>query len=586
MGACRQALVVECREVSCKLFHIRLPQKFLAIEANACKVIVSGDYSLAELSTGSFVERGYNGDIMKKFLKTLGALTAAFAIALSVAFAVSAWTEPTAQPPDGNIAAPINVGVFPQTKDGDLTITKLLNTKGLWIGSGGGLVSTTTYSLQNSLLFGVNGKTGAKQYCDENGLNCFSTADVHKLLAIPATGIAITPPALSLKVGATGQLTATISPSDATDQTITWTSSNNAIATVNENGLVSAKAVGSATITAKTANDKTATASVTVSAATISASGISLSPTTLNVKVGNTGTLTATVSPNDAANRTVSWSSSNTDTATVSNGTVACKAAGSATITAKTSDGSNKSATATVNCFDYMVSVITANAGGTFTPSIQYVRDNGTASFTATLDTDYEITSVVLKSGTVQDTTTGRVNATKTKITLKPTSDVVLEVKFSRFAHFAGLTWQNDQNLFLCYNSWAGRNYGYCSAGNGLLTATNQAGGSGAVEYCEFLNADGVTLSTTTRPRIWRLPTKSDFEAITDSTKSNPATQAAGFTANDLYWTQTLDVQDSSYPAYYWASTNGGFNIFLHGFGGGYSGFNYRYGTMRVRCVK
>lgn len=71
----------------------------------------------------------------------------------------------------------------------------------------------------------------------------------------------------SVAVGATKQLTATIEPENADNKTVTWSSSAEEFATVDSNGLVTAVAEGSATITAKTSNNLTATCAVTVNAA-------------------------------------------------------------------------------------------------------------------------------------------------------------------------------------------------------------------------------------------------------------------------------------------------------------------------------
>ena len=144
-----------------------------------------------------------------------------------------------------------------------------------------------------------------------------------------------------MSVGETQTLTATVSPSNATNKTVTWSSSNTSVATVSSSGVVSAKAAGSATITVKT-NDgnKTATCKVTVTTATIAVTSVSLNKSSLSMTVGETQTLTATVLPTNATNKTVTWSSSNTSVATVSSsGTVTAKTAGSATITVTTNDG-------------------------------------------------------------------------------------------------------------------------------------------------------------------------------------------------------------------------------------------------------
>ena len=160
------------------------------------------------------------------------------------------------------------------------------------------------------------------------------------------TGISLNTTSTTIEVGNTYKLTATISPSNATDKTVTWSSSNTSVATVS-GGTVTGKAAGTATITAKTGNGKTATCSVTVKNPIVAVTGISLNTTSTTIEVGNTYKLTATISPSNATDKTVTWSSSNTSVATVSGGTVTGKAAGTATITAKTDNG--KTATCNVS---------------------------------------------------------------------------------------------------------------------------------------------------------------------------------------------------------------------------------------------
>ena len=160
---------------------------------------------------------------------------------------------------------------------------------------------------------------------------------------IEVSGVSLDQTSLTLTVGGTASLAATVSPADATDKTVTWSSSNESVATV-KNGTVTAVAVGSATITAK-AGSKSATCSVTVSAKEVPVTGITLEPTSVTIEVGQTAKLTATVSPADATNATVTWSSSNESVATVDNGTVTAVAEGTATITATAGD---KSATCAV----------------------------------------------------------------------------------------------------------------------------------------------------------------------------------------------------------------------------------------------
>lgn len=129
-------------------------------------------------------------------------------------------------------------------------------------------------------------------------------------------------------------LTATISPNNAADKTVTWTSSNTFVATVN-NGVVTAVDAGTATITAD-ASGKTATCEITV---IILVESVTVNKTELILKEGTSETLVATVKPDNATDKSVSWTSSNPTVATVdSNGKVEAKVPGTAVITASSGD--------------------------------------------------------------------------------------------------------------------------------------------------------------------------------------------------------------------------------------------------------
>ena len=159
---------------------------------------------------------------------------------------------------------------------------------------------------------------------------------------INVESISLNKTTLSLVEGESDSLTATITPNNATDKTITWSSSNSNVATV-ENGLVTAIGVGSATITATTTNGKTASCEVIVSARIINVESISLNKTTLSLLEGESDSLTATISPSNATNKTITWSSSNSNVATINNGLVTAIGVGSATITATTTNGKTAS---------------------------------------------------------------------------------------------------------------------------------------------------------------------------------------------------------------------------------------------------
>jgi cellulase/cellobiase CelA1/uncharacterized protein YjdB/aryl-phospho-beta-D-glucosidase BglC (GH1 family) len=252
---------------------------------------------------------------------------------------------------------------------------------------------------------------------------------------VPVTGLTASPTQLAIDGGGTGQLTATVTPADATNKTVNWRSSNTAIATVSASGLVTAVANGTVTITATTQDQGyTATCTVTVtgmdgptatpcdspvgaslplvingagdfcrvtsgdishinswnvqlveingraytntwsnkmpdringnyyihyvgkypwshlgingsggeSSETVPVTGVSVTPASTSVNEGSITTLTATVAPRNATNKSITWASSDSRVATVSSeGVVTGIAAGSATITVTTQDGSH-----------------------------------------------------------------------------------------------------------------------------------------------------------------------------------------------------------------------------------------------------
>ena len=156
-------------------------------------------------------------------------------------------------------------------------------------------------------------------------------------ITLNKTGVTIT------GIGNTAILSATVTPSNST-QGVSWSTSNSSVATVS-GGTVKAVGKGTATITAKSGS-KSASATVTVvdnsqpAPSVVKAAGVSLNKASISMKVGDSAKLTATVSPSNATNKSVTWSSSNTSVATVnSSGNVTAKKAGKATITVTTKDG-------------------------------------------------------------------------------------------------------------------------------------------------------------------------------------------------------------------------------------------------------
>ena len=153
------------------------------------------------------------------------------------------------------------------------------------------------------------------------------------------SGVTLNKSNLTLTVGKdTGSLTATVTPDNATVKNVLWQSSNSDVASVDNNGMITPKSAGSATITTTTVDGKfTATCSVTVG---MPVTGVSLNKTEITIIGKVNTTLQATVSPSTATNKNIIWSSTDEAVATVdSNGIVTPVSEGNADIIVTTTDG-------------------------------------------------------------------------------------------------------------------------------------------------------------------------------------------------------------------------------------------------------
>ena len=159
-----------------------------------------------------------------------------------------------------------------------------------------------------------------------------------KVNPIAVTKIKLNKTKATLSKGGTVTLKATITPSNATNQTLTWTSSNSKVAKVSSSGKVTAVKNGTATITCKSSNGKTATCKITVK--NIPVTGITLDKTSVLADRGVVFTIKATFSPTNATNKDITWTTSDKSVATVSSsGKVTAVGSGICKITAKTKDG-------------------------------------------------------------------------------------------------------------------------------------------------------------------------------------------------------------------------------------------------------
>lgn len=216
---------------------------------------------------------------------------------------------------------------------------------------------------ENGLVTAKSAGTATITCTAQDGSGVKATCKV--TVTVPVSGIQLSQTSAALTVGDTLTLTKTIYPSDATNQAVTWTSSSDAVASVDSNGKITAKTAGSAVITCKSVSDNSVVGicNVTVKAkvqtpSEIKVNKITLNKTTASVTKGKTLQLTATVTPSNATKKEVKWSTSNKNVAMVSpSGLVTTKSAGTAIITCTAQDGSNVKATCKITVKNPVVKV-------------------------------------------------------------------------------------------------------------------------------------------------------------------------------------------------------------------------------------
>lgn len=168
----------------------------------------------------------------------------------------------------------------------------------------------------------------------------------HVTVVQPATGIIINKQSLSLEKGETVRLFANVDPADVTDATVNWSSSNVAVATVAEDGTVTAVGGGSCEVVATTHNGLEAKCQVTV---TEMPESIAFESAAADINKGEEITLAVTFTPESATERSLTWTSSDVSVASVSDGVVKGLKAGTAVITATTVNGKTAECTLTVH---------------------------------------------------------------------------------------------------------------------------------------------------------------------------------------------------------------------------------------------
>ena len=231
--------------------------------------------------------------------------------------------------------------------------------------------------------------------------------------AISVTGVTLNKSTLSIQVGGSETLTATVAPKDASNKKVTWKSSNEAVATV-ANGKVTGVKAGEATITVTTDDGgKTATCKVTVSDKEVKVTGVKLNKTATSLLVGGNETLVATILPENATNKKVTWKSSNAAVATVdAAGKVTAVKAGEATITVTTEDG-GKTATCKVTVSDKEVKVTGVKLNKTATSIFVGDSETLTATITPENATNQKVTWKSSDAAVATVDAAGKVTAVK-----------------------------------------------------------------------------------------------------------------------------------------------------------------------------
>ena len=204
------------------------------------------------------------------------------------------------------------------------------------------------------LVFEKNNKTETTVTLKTKEVNDYFVETVEEIKIdefIYVKSLVVSPSSLTLEVDMSENLVASITPDNATNKKLHWSSNDSSVVSVDQNGKITAKKPGATTVTAITTDGTRlfSNVTVTVKAKTILVTSIKLDKTSLTLDVGKNDILKATVLPIFATNKNVVWTSSNPSVAIVDqNGKVTARKAGTTTITVKSTDGSNVSATCKV----------------------------------------------------------------------------------------------------------------------------------------------------------------------------------------------------------------------------------------------
>ena len=367
----------------------------------------------------------------------------------------------------------------------------------------------------------------------------------------------VTPSRIEIMEGGSAVLSARVSPEAASDRAVTWSSSDRSVATVDKAGTVHGLRPGTATVTA-TAEGKSGTCAVTVKAKAVNVTEVTLDKTELTLTEGETETLTATVRPDNADNRKVTWSSDKTDVATVDGaGRVTAVKAGEATVTVTTEDG-GKTATCKVMVKAKAVNVtevtldkteltLTEGEAETLTATVRPDNaDNRKVTWSsdktevATVDGAGKVTAVKAGEAVITVTTEEGGKTATCKVTVKAKTVSVTEVTLDKTeltltegetetltatvkpdnADNKKVTWSSDKTDVATVDG-SGR-VTAVKAGEAVITVTTEDGGKTAT--CKVtVKAKAVSVTEVTLDRAELTLTEGEAETLTATVKPDNA---------------------------------------------------------------
>ncbi|MBQ0012731.1 MAG: leucine-rich repeat protein [Clostridiales bacterium] len=348
--------------------------------------------------------------------------------------------------------------------------------------------------------------------------------------AVPVSGVTLNQSSLSLEVGDSSQLTATIAPKTATVLDVNWTSSNESVVTVDAEGNIKAISEGQATITATSAGDNTKKAECKVTVY-IPVESVSLDFTQITLNAGDTQQLTASVAPDNASVKSVTWSSSNNSIATVdANGKVTALKEGKIKIRATSTYNANKYAeceatvyvavegvqlnksTMTLNENEEETLVATVLPADASDKGLTWSSDHENV---ATVDTNGKVTAK--QAGTATITATSKFDGTKyaqcvvtvyvdvSSVTLDQTSmvmnagdeEILLAMVGPDNASFQTVAWTSDDEAVATVD--ADGKVTAVAEGTAIITATSTYNSSkyATCEVTVYFAVEGVTLNHT-----------------------------------------------------------------------------------------